>query len=195
MDGIVFAFGHPNDVLGSLAKAQEARYKQFMALMGKEMLSANYHAGVLFGELLLDLSMIIDLAAGLAKLVAKIPQLAEYASDLAKLAQECRTAARLERKAGELAEAGPRIPKSEGGPRAGSGGGGARPAEPDAPAKPDPTKLNSNEKRVYGEAMSDAQMDKNGFTKLNGELVKVGDPRSARASTACGATPHRRPGT
>jgi hypothetical protein len=113
IDAIKYAFAHPKDLLGSLTKAQEARFKEFMASLGEKSLAGNFHAGKLMGELLFDLFMVIDLVAGLAKLVAALPKLARYAEDFAKLAREFRAAKQLETKVSELAEPGPRMTQAE----------------------------------------------------------------------------------
>jgi hypothetical protein len=63
IEGISYAFKNPKEVLLKLTKAQEARFKEFMVYQGQHSLAGNYHAGVLFGELLFDLLMVIDLAA------------------------------------------------------------------------------------------------------------------------------------
>ena len=49
-------------------------------------------------------------------------------------------------------------------------------APPVDQAPDDPQDFTRNEKGVYGEAQSDNYMQEEGFQKLNGDIVKVGDP-------------------
>jgi hypothetical protein len=134
IDAIKVAFMHPKDFLGSLTKAQEAKAKDFVALLGEKSLSGNFHAGKLMGELLFDLLMAIDLVVGLAKLVAALPRLARYAEDLANLAREFRAAKQLETKASDLAEPGPRITQAQKDAAQASTRGGSPPPAPTAAA-------------------------------------------------------------
>ena len=112
-DAIKYAFTHPKDFFKDLTKAQEAKAKEFVNLMGLKSLSGNFHAGVLMGELLFDLLMVIDLAVGLAKLAMAVPRLARYTEDLARLAREFRVARQIEKQVAEHAPAGPRITQAE----------------------------------------------------------------------------------
>lgn len=138
VEGLTYAFSHPKDVLLKLTQAQEAKFKQFAAYEAQRSLSGNFRAGVLFGELLLDLLMIIDLAAGLVALARLVPKLARYAEDLSALAREFRTVRAIKASAGDLAEPGPRLQKSV--TRAGpAGGGGSPPVTP--PATPTPSTI------------------------------------------------------
>ena len=58
----------------------------------RHTLSGDFHAGLLFGELLLDVLLIIDGATALAKLGAKVPGLLRMASRLEELAPALRGA-------------------------------------------------------------------------------------------------------
>lgn len=176
-DAIKHAFTHPKEFLESLTKAQEAKAREFVAFMGQQSLSGNFHAGVLMGELLFDLLMVIDLAVGLAKLAMAVPKLARYAEDLARLAREFRAARQIEKTASELVEPGPRITQAQKNANASSGRGPSS-----TPSRPDDTPpvgaerdFTNSEKGVYGEAMSDEYMQEGGFQKLNGDIVQVGD--------------------
>ena len=113
VEGIKHAFTHPKDFFKELTKSQEAKAKEFVILIEQKSLSGNFHAGVLMGELLFDLLMVIDLAVGLAKLAMAVPRLARYTEDMARLAREFRGAKLLEKKAVESAPAGPRITQAE----------------------------------------------------------------------------------
>ncbi len=136
-DAIKHAFSHPKEFLGSLTKVQEARAREFIAFLGQQSLSGNFRAGVLMGELLFDLLMVVDLAVGLAKLAMAVPKLARYAEDLARLAREFRVARRLESKTSELVEPGPRITQAQKNANATSGRGS--PSTPSRSADPPPT--------------------------------------------------------
>ncbi len=112
-DAIAHAFGHPKEFFKSVTKAQEVKAKEFADFLRQKSLSGNFHAGVLMGELLFDLLMVLDLAVGLAKLAMAVPRLARYTEDLARLAREFRVAKQLETKAAETVPAGPRITQAE----------------------------------------------------------------------------------
>ena len=128
---IAHAFTHPKEFLGELTKAQETKARDFANLLKQKSLSGNFHAGVLLGELLFDLLMVIDLAVGLAKLAVAIPRLARYTEDLAQLAREFRVARQLEKKATELAPAGKPFTQAE---KDAAAAGGRAPPPPTPPA-------------------------------------------------------------
>lgn len=129
-DAIKYAFTHPKDFFKDLTKSQEAKAKDFVNLMAQKSLAGNFHAGVLMGELLFDLLMVIDLAVGLAKLAMAVPKLARYTEDLAQLAREFRGAKLLEKKAVESVPAGARITQAEKDALAAKMKGSAVPAAP-----------------------------------------------------------------
>lgn len=173
-DAIAYAFTHPKEFFKELTKSQEAKATQFAKLIKQQSLSGNFHAGVLMGELLFDLLMAIDLIVGLAKLAMAVPRLARYTQDMVRLAQEVRVARQIERKAAEGAPAGPPLTKAEKEAAANRGQSPSPTPRPDERewVERDPTK---NEKGVYGEAQGDVYMEEDGFQKLNGDIVKVGD--------------------
>ena len=175
-EAIAHAFTHPKEFFKDLTKAQEAKGKEFANYLQQKSLAGNFHAGVLMGELLFDLLMVIDLAVGLAKLAVAVPRLARYTQDVARLAREFRVAKQIENRVGELAPAGRRITQAEKEANAARGRSAAptrKPAEDSDPLdERDPTR---SEKGVYGEAQADNYMDEKGFQKLNGDIVKVGD--------------------
>ena len=188
MEAVGHVFTHPKDFLGKLVDSQVARFREFKACMAEESLAGSFQAGKLLGELLFDVLMAIDLVGGLAKLALAVPRVARFTEKLAKLAGELRTAKRLEKAAAkdaELLDPPPKTPGRQNGPSGGSGrpAGGERPPAPPPPAPApaaaggegwdrDPTR---GEKGVYGEAQSDVYMEEEGFQKLNGDMVKLGD--------------------
>jgi hypothetical protein len=178
-DAIQHAFTHPKEFLGSLTKAQEARAREFAAFLGQQSLSGNFRAGVLMGELLFDLLMVIDLAIGLAKLAMAVPRLARYSEDLGRLVREFRAARHIEKTSSELVEPGAPITQAQknANANAGSGRGSSSTSRGtgDTAAANADRDFTSSEKGVYGEAMSDEYMEDGGFQKLNGDIVKVGD--------------------
>jgi hypothetical protein len=173
-DAIAHAFTHPKEFLKGITKAQEAKAKEFETYLQQKSLSGNFHAGVLMGELLFDLLMVIDLAVGLAKLAMAVPRLARYTEDLARLAREFRVARQLETKAAETVPAGPRLTAAEKEAAQNSMRGSPAKTSRPTPAEAEP-EFTKSEKGVYGEAQADTYMDEGGFQKLNGDLVKAGD--------------------
>ena len=91
-DAIAHAFTHPKEFFKDVTKAQEAKGKEFGNYLKQKSLAGNFHAGVMMGELLFDLLMVIDLAVGLAKLAMAVPRLARFTEDVARLARELRVA-------------------------------------------------------------------------------------------------------
>ena len=112
-EAIAHAFTHPKEFFKSVTKAQEAKGKEFAGYLKQQSLSGNFHAGVIMGELLFDLLMVIDLAVGLAKLALAVPRLARFTEDIASLARELRVARKLEVKAAEGVPAGTPFTQAE----------------------------------------------------------------------------------
>jgi hypothetical protein len=111
-EAIRCAFSHREEVLGELTANQVAKAKGFAAYLDGKTLSSNYEAGKLFGELLLDLLLVIDAVAGIAKLAAKVPRFEQYTKKLANLANEMRLHRQLKNAADADQFADP-LPKSE----------------------------------------------------------------------------------
>ncbi|MGN6529421.1 MAG: hypothetical protein ACTHL8_23760 [Burkholderiaceae bacterium] len=168
---VIYSFEHPGEVFGKIGATEKRKYEEFKAFLARHTMSGDFHAGALFGELLFDILLLIDGVTAIAKIAAKIPGLLRLLPELEELAPALRAALRKPEvpKAGEFAE-GPKPQAVEAKPSA--AGDAAADA---APAKPDPTKMTTSEKGVYGEAMSDQYMDGKGFEKMNGDLVQVGD--------------------
>ncbi len=194
IEGISYAFKNPKEVLLKLTKAQESRFKEFMVYQGQHSLAGNYHAGVLFGELLFDLLMVIDLAAGLVALARMVPKIAEFTTDLAKIAREFREAVKLRNAAKEsgLVPAGPRLTaekKAAAGAGAGRGsrGGGSKPTEENivekVPKKPPITKEQAFAKIDEVRAQTD------GMEPLGDTIPVVGDGRGTVAITDLNGEP------
>jgi len=174
-DAIAHAFTHPKEFFKSVTKAQEAKGKEFANHLKQQSLSGNFHAGVIMGELLFDLLMVIDLAVGLAKLALAVPKLARFTEDIARLARELRVARKLEVKAAEGVPAGKALTQAEKDAAQNSMKGSAPQRSSTTPADAEP-EFTKSEKGVYGEAQADTYMDEEKFQKLNGDLVKAGDP-------------------
>ena len=89
---VAYAFEHPGEVFDKITAQQLAKYEEFKRAGARHTLSGDFHAGLLFGELLLDVLLIIDGATALAKLGAKVPGLLRMASRLEELAPALRRA-------------------------------------------------------------------------------------------------------
>ena len=89
---VAYAFEHPGEVFDKITAQQLAKYEEFKRDGARHTLSGDFHAGLLFGELLLDVLLIIDGATALAKLGAKVPGLLRMASRLEELAPALRRA-------------------------------------------------------------------------------------------------------
>ena len=149
-------------MLKTISDSQAKKYEEFKACLERHSLTGNFHAGDLFGELLLDVLMVIDGVAAIAKIAAKIPRLLELLPKLNELAPALRDAFR---KPGIVKSSYAEGPKPE-------------PLKRSSPPSslPDEREFTSAEKDVYGEAQADIYMQEDGFQKLNGGTVKVGDP-------------------
>jgi hypothetical protein len=176
-EAIKHAFTHPKDFFNELTKAQETKAKEFVILLEQRSLSGNFHAGVLMGELLFDLLMVIDLAVGLAKLAMAVPRLARYTEDMARLAREFRGAKLLEKKAVESAPAGPRITQAEKDANAARGRSPApRPPEKPVPEKiAEPTAPPPLTRDAAFQKIDDFRAGKDGMEPLGDTIPKVGD--------------------
>jgi hypothetical protein len=156
-----YAFEHPGEVLKTIGDSQAKKYEEFKADLERHSMAGDFHAGDLFGELLLDVLMVIDGVAAIAKIVAKIPRLVELLPKLNELAPALRDAFK---KPGIVKSPYAEGPKPE-------------PLKRSSPPSslPDERDFTSAEKGVYGEAQSDIYMQEDGFQKLNGDIVKPED--------------------
>ena len=186
IEAIKHAFTHPKDFFKDLTKSQEAKAKEFVNLIEQKSLSGNFHAGVLMGELLFDLLMVIDLAVGLAKLAMAVPRLARYTEDMARLAREFRGAKLLEKKAVESAPAAPRITQAEKDALAAKMKGPAPPpaarAAPEPPPPepvpepvPEPAAPPPLTRDEAFQKIDDFRASKDGMEPLGDTIPKVGD--------------------
>jgi hypothetical protein len=89
---ISYAFEHPGEVLKTIGDAQSRKYQEFKADLARQTMKGDFHAGVLAGELLLDVLMVIDGVATIGKIAAKIPRLLELLPKLRELAPALRAA-------------------------------------------------------------------------------------------------------
>jgi hypothetical protein len=147
--------------LKKIGDSQAKKYEAFKANLERHSMAGDFHAGDLFGELLLDVLMVIDGVAAIAKIVAKIPRLVELLPRLNELAPVLRDAFK---KPGPVKSPYAEGPKPE--PL-------KRSSPPSSPA--DERDFTSAEKGVYGEAQSDIYMQEDGFQKMNDDAVQVGD--------------------
>ena len=91
-EAVAYAFERPGEVFDKITAEQLAKYEEFKRDMARHTLSGNFHAGMLFGELLLDLILIIDGATAIAKLGAKVAGLLRMAPRPKELAPALRRA-------------------------------------------------------------------------------------------------------
>ena len=91
---VACVFEHPGEMLKTISDSQAKKYEEFKACLERHSLIGNFHAGDLFGELLLDVLMVIDGVAAIAKIAAKIPRLLELLPKLNELAPALRDAFR-----------------------------------------------------------------------------------------------------
>ena len=79
-------FSQPEEAFASVVKAQGEKYEVFMGLVHKKAITSNFQAGVMFGELLLDILLIVDGVTALAKIALATPRLARAVAHLHRLA-------------------------------------------------------------------------------------------------------------
>jgi hypothetical protein len=72
-------------VLGNIGAEYVEKWKRFEALSSQQTLSARFHAGRTFGEVLLDVLALIGGGATAVKAASKIPRLAKLAGKLPRL--------------------------------------------------------------------------------------------------------------
>ena len=172
---VAYAFEHPGEVFDKITAQQLAKYEEFKRDGARHTLSGDFHAGLLFGELLLDVLLIIDGATALAKLGAKVPGLLRMASRLEELAPALRRALKTGGAAAQDAgTAAERVTPSQ-------LRSAARQMEDRPPqTEPVPRERTNAEKGVFGEARADSYMNEKKFEKLNGKLVEEGDAPKGR---------------
>lgn len=91
---VVDAFEHPGDVLRGMTAHQVERYRAFRRLQALHTLEGDFQAGMLFGELLLDVLAVLGGAAAAARLVARVPGLARMLPRLQRMAPEIQASLR-----------------------------------------------------------------------------------------------------
>lgn len=72
---MVYAFEHPCEVFEHISTELQAKFDAFRICQGYRTLAGEYHAGEIFGELLLDVLLIVDGVTALARLATKLPGL------------------------------------------------------------------------------------------------------------------------
>ncbi len=94
VESIKYSFEHPGSVWTNVKDSTTKKYAEFKVLIGQRTLAGNFKAGVLFGEILLDVLLIVDGVTALARLATKIPELLKLLPTLRELAPALRTAVR-----------------------------------------------------------------------------------------------------
>ena len=89
---IEYAFEHPGSVWTNLKDSTVKKYHEFKGLMSRHTLAGNFQAGAIFGEILLDVLLIVDGVTALARLATRIPELLKLLPTLRELAPALRTA-------------------------------------------------------------------------------------------------------
>jgi hypothetical protein len=77
----------PREMLGKLAQEYVTKWQQFEQHVRSPSLSDQFLAGRVFGEVLLDVLLLLADGAALLQLVAKVPKLANVAAKLGRLAK------------------------------------------------------------------------------------------------------------
>jgi hypothetical protein len=90
---VQYAFDHPGEVWGKLKEEYKGKYQEFKKQEAKHTLVGNFNAGRLFGELVLEVLMVLDGATTLFKIAQKGTQLLKLLTDLKGLAPKLREAA------------------------------------------------------------------------------------------------------
>jgi hypothetical protein len=102
------AFDNPGKGFDSFMAAQKANYEKFMEYVNSQTLVGNFRAGMLFGELLFNVLLIIDGVTALAKLASKTPALLRLVPKLDELGPALRRGVE---QASRVVKKGGRAPK------------------------------------------------------------------------------------
>jgi RHS repeat-associated protein len=131
---VMKAFEQPGEVFRNITEAQKTKFEEFKKYRARHSLSGEFRAGVLFGELLLDVLLILDGLTTIPKTLAKISGFVKMLPRLKELGPALRAAAKTGGKSAEAAgaaeagkppvtgtkpEAGSKGPEAEGQPRDG----------------------------------------------------------------------------
>jgi len=111
---VAYAFEHPGEVFGHIADEQRQKYEAFKRYRERHSLAGEFQAGVLFGELLLDVLLIVDGVTALARLATKIPGLLEMLPRLRELVPVLRRPVRAATVVEEVAAAPRPVPAAGG---------------------------------------------------------------------------------
>ncbi len=137
---VTYAFEHPSEVFKSITDASAKKYQEYKAHIAKRTLAGSFHAGRIFGELLIEILLIVDGVTAIAKIASKVPGLA-------------RTVARLEK----------RVPVAKGAGQTAEAAKAAKAAEKNAAEAAAANKAKAREK-----AAADADPAKQGTPKKDG---------------------------
>ncbi len=105
---VAYAFEHPGEIFKSITAEQKSRYEEFVKYLGRRTLAGNYHAGVVFGGLLLDVLLIIDGVTAVEQIATKISGLLEMLPKLKELAPVLRNV-----RGGAMADASKVVPRKD----------------------------------------------------------------------------------
>lgn len=109
---VEYAFEHPGEVFHNIADGQMKKYEQFRSYRARNTLAGEFQAGVLFGDLLLDVLLILDGVTAIARIATKIPGLLKLLPRLEELSPILRKA--IKSGGGALKDAGESAKKLSG---------------------------------------------------------------------------------
>ena len=72
---VAYVFEHPGEVLAKISAEQQTKWEKFKQYRDRQTLAGEFQAGMLLGELLMEIILLVDGVTALAKLAAKIPGL------------------------------------------------------------------------------------------------------------------------
>ncbi|MEN9864863.1 MAG: hypothetical protein RL748_453 [Pseudomonadota bacterium] len=81
---ITFAFENPKLAFNGLKESELKKFEQFKAFKERHTLAGEFHAGVLFGALLMDVLMIVDGVTAIYKIASRVPGLLKVLGRLKK---------------------------------------------------------------------------------------------------------------
>jgi hypothetical protein len=89
-EAVAYAFEHPGEVFSTITAHLKKNYEAFKQHRERNTLAGAFEAGMLFGELLLEVLLILDGVTAVAKIAAKIPGLLKLLPRLEELAPALR---------------------------------------------------------------------------------------------------------
>ena len=92
LDGLAHIISHPHEFFESLSAELRERHDRFKELRSHRTAANEFRAGMILGELLVDVPLTIDGVAGVAKLLVAAPRLARMSVKLPRLVEDVRRA-------------------------------------------------------------------------------------------------------